>query len=221
MAFSFQHTFGGNLAKSDSLNISRSTLADKSKESIATQTDTFAKKEKKQNEKWFELDVNSIVQDSISNLIGGVLFALLLFGLNEYVFGQINLTGEWNTTNKTTKTTYNPYSGMSVEYKIHLLQLGTQISGRGEKTKDLKADGSLHYEYPPEKRVELEIKGHFKRNYLSRSKLYLLIKEEGTKRNSSTSIVLTIPIFKRTELNGDFISTAANSRGTSVWSKIG
>lgn len=219
MTINLQNIHAANLTKSDFLNKSCNTLIGKSKNSTTTQMETSSENETNKDKVWFELDANSIFQDTISNLIGGVLFALLLFGINEYVFRQKNLTGEWDTTNKTTKTTRNPYMGMSVEYKIHLLQLGTQISGRGEKTKDLNADGSLHYEYPPEKRVEWEIEGHYQRNFLRRSKLYLLIKEDGALRTSSTSIELTIPIFKRTQLNGNFISTAANSSGTSVWSK--
>lgn len=205
----FKPIYAGNTANNNSIDSSGS---------VST---TSTEKYRKNNKKWFEFDTNSIIQDSISNLIGGIMFALFLFGFKEYIFKQKNVTGEWNTINKTIKTTYNPYIGLSVEYKIHLLQLGTQISGRGEKLKDLNADGSLYYEYPVKSRVELEIEGHYEKNFLRKSKLYLLIKEKGTARTSSASIELTIPIFKGTELKGKFISTAANSIGTSVWSKIG
>lgn len=222
MTCNIKQVMAENLTKNDSSKTSHNTLSEKTNNSTMTHTaNTQSEKEIEKTKNCFKLDMNSIIQDSISNLIGGAIFALLLFGLNEYVFRQKNLTGEWDTKNKTTKTAYNPHMKMTIEYKIHLLQLGTQISGRGEKIKDLKSDGSLHHEYPPEKRVELEIEGYYERNFLRRSKLYLLIKEHGTKRTSSTSIELTIPIFKRTELIGNFISTASNSSGTSSWSKIG
>lgn len=214
----FNPVMAQNSIKNEGLNNSHSSLTENVKNSTATPA---AETKKEKTKKWYELDTNSIIQDSISNLIGGAIFALILFGLNEHIFKQKNITGEWITANKTVKTTYKKYTGITIEYKIHLLQLGTQISGRGEKIKDVNADGTLYHEYPTEKRVELEIEGHYERNFLRRSKLYLLIKEDGAKRTTSTSIELTIPIFKTKELNGIFISTAANSSGTSVWSKIG
>ena len=175
----------------------------------------------KKVDNFFKLDKNSILQDSVANFIGGVLFALLIFGLNEYVYRPKNISGEWETLNKVKNSTYNPHKGITIVYKVHLLQLGTQISGRGEKIKDLKADGSLHYEYPTKNRIEIEINGYYERNFLSRSKLYLLIKEYGTERVISTSFAFKIPLFKCKELTGNFISTASNSNGTTNWTKNG
>ncbi|MBN8697339.1 MAG: hypothetical protein J0L87_12480 [Bacteroidetes bacterium] len=199
----------------------QSTLANalKSKKHIASNNVSIKDTAKANKSIFLDLDKNAILQDSISNVIGGIIFALIIFGLNEYFFRQKNLTGEWLLRNKTIKTSYNPHKNLSIEYKVHLLQFGTEITGRGEKTKDINADGTIHHEYPPEKRVEIEIEGHYKRNFLRRSKLYLLIRENGTKRTSSTSIELTIPIFKAQKIIGNFISTASNSSGTSNWTK--
>ena len=138
---------------------------------ISSSKDIQSENKTRQTDDSFKLDKKSIFQDSISNIIGGVLFALLIFILNEFVFRRKNLTGEWETNNKIENTTYNPYKGITIVYKIHLLHSGTQISGRGEKIKDLNADGSLYYEYLPKQRIEIEITGHYERNFLRRSKV--------------------------------------------------
>jgi hypothetical protein len=166
-----------------------------------------------------QLNWIEIFQDSLSNVIGGIAFALLLFGINEYIFKTKNVSGEWLTTIKITNTTHTAFQGIGIEYKIHLLQLGNQISGRGEKTKDLNPDGTLFHEYPRVKRVDIDITGYYEKNFLKPSKLYLLVKENGTQRATSASYDLTISYFKKNLITGTFISTAADSRGESSWKK--
>ncbi|MDO9594305.1 MAG: hypothetical protein Q7J19_04850 [Lutibacter sp.] len=211
----------GNLIKKDSSALIKNILEGKEKTTNITNLKDIESKNDTKNNNSFNLDKNSVLQDSISNLIGGLIFTLLIFGLNEYVFIQKNISGEWDAKNKIAQSSYNPHIGITIEYKVHLLQLGNQISGRGEKIRDLNPDGSLHTEYSNKGRVEIEINGHYKRNFLSRSKLYLLIKENGNERVTSTSFELTIPIFNSKDLIGKFVWTASNSKGTTNWAKIG
>lgn len=177
-------------------------------------------RETKPNTNNKSFDWNSICQDSISNLIGGVLFALLLFAINEYIFKTKNISGEWETNIKITQTTRSSFKDLGIQYRVHLLQLGSQVSGRGEKIKDINPDGSIFHVYPNVKRVDIEISGYYEKNFLKRSKLFLLIKENGTQRITSASYNLTLPYFKSNILTGTFTSTAADSRGNSTWTKI-
>lgn len=147
----------------------------------------------------------------LGTIIGGLLFTLILFLLNEYVFPKNNLTGEWKTSTKVVKTSYNPFKDLTVEYKIHLIQKGYELSGSGEKVKDIKVDGTQTV-FLRENRVNINVDGFFERKYFGKSKVYLNIEEEGRKRDTRATYTLTLK--DHDILEGTFISTAADARGT-------
>lgn len=141
---------------------------------------------------------------------------LVLFLLNEYIFRKINLTGEWVTTIKIEKTSYKPFENLTVEYKIHLIQKGYELSGSGEKIKDIKPDGTQTV-FLRENRVILEVDGYFERKYFARNKIYLNINEEGRKRETRATYFLKFQ--NHNDLQGTFISTAADASGTILMKK--
>lgn len=120
------------------------------------------------------------------------------------------MTGEWKTTIKTEKTSYKPFENLSVEYKIHLIQKGYELSGSGEKIKDIKPDGKETV-FLRENRVVIDIDGYFERKYFQKSKVYLNITEEGRKRETRATYFLTV--HGHNNLEGNFISTAADASG--------
>ena len=146
----------------------------------------------------------------LGTIIGGLIFTLILFLLNEYAFPKINLTGEWITTIKIEKTSYKPFDNLTVQYKVHLLQKGYELSVSGEKIKDIKPDGTETV-FIREKRVVIDIDGYFERKYFSKSKIYLNINEEGRKRETRATYFLTFRDLNH--LQGNFISTAADASG--------
>jgi len=146
----------------------------------------------------------------IGTIIGGLLLTLFLFVLNEFVFPKKNLTGEWETKITIINTGYNPFKNLVIEYKMHLIQKGYELSGSGEKTKDIKPNGSETV-FLRENRVNVEIDGYFERKYLGKSRIYLNIIENGRKRKTRTTYILTLK--NKKNLNGTFISTAADSNG--------
>jgi len=152
----------------------------------------------------------------IGTIIGGLLFTLILFLLNEYVFPKNNLTGEWMTITHVEKTTYVPFKDLKIEYKIHLLQKGYELSGSGEKIKDIKPDGTETVFFR-ENRVNIDVDGYFERKYFGKSKVYLNINEDGRKRETRATYVLTLKNNNR--LEGSFITTAADARGKITMSK--
>lgn len=146
----------------------------------------------------------------IGTIIGGLLLTLILFLLNEYVFTKINLTGEWIASIKIEKTSYKPFENLIVVYKIHLIQKGYELSGSGEKIKDVNPDGSETV-FIREKRVLIDIDGYFERKYFAKNKIYLNINEEGRKRETRATYFLTF--HHHNDLQGTFISTAGDASG--------
>jgi len=153
--------------------------------------------------------------DIIGTIVGGLFLTLILFLLNEFVFPKKNLTGEWKTTIKIENTTYIPFKNLIIEYKIHLIQKGYELSGSGEKIKDIKPDGSGTV-FLREKRVNIEIDGYFERRFLGKSKVYLNINEYGRKRETRATYILTFN--GKNNLKGTFISTAADAGGIVIMS---
>lgn len=146
----------------------------------------------------------------LGTIIGGLILTFSLFLINEFIFPKKNLTGEWQTITQTKKTTYNPYIDLKIEYQIHLIQKGYELSGSGEKVKDIMPNGEETV-FKREKRVNIDIDGYFERRYFRKSKVYLNITEEGRIRESRSTYVLTLKT--KNTLLGNFISTAADSSG--------
>lgn len=146
----------------------------------------------------------------LATIIGGLVLTLILFVLNEYIFTKNNLTGEWRTVIKIEKASYKPFENLTVEYKIHILQKGYELSGSGEKIKDIKTDGKETV-FLREKRVLITVDGYFERKYFDKSRIYLNINEEGRKRKTRATYFLTLN--DNNSLQGSFISTAADASG--------
>lgn len=154
--------------------------------------------------------MDELINNILGTIIGGLLFTFILFYLNEYIFKKHNLTGEWLTTISIEESEYNPYKGLAVIYKLHLLQKEYALSGSGEKIKDINPDGTeTIFEF--KNRVKVKIDGYFERKYLGKSKIYLNISEEGRERESRATY--TFEIMDSTNLRGHFISTAASKSG--------
>lgn len=146
----------------------------------------------------------------IGTVIGGLLFTVILFFLNEHIFTTDNLTGEWNVTSVTEETSYNPYRNLQLFNTFHLLQKGHEIIGSGEKTKEITSSGT-EQEYERGKRTLFKINGYYERKFLGQSKIYLNIIEDGLKRETRTTYILTVK--NKNTLTGTFTSTAADSSG--------
>lgn len=160
--------------------------------------------------------MNDLFINVLGTIIGGLLFTVLLFLLNEYVLVKRNLTGEWKVITIIEKSSISKYENLKIEFKVHLIQKGNEISGSGEKIKDILVDGTQVL-FSPEKRVNIEIDGFFERKYLGKSKVYLNIVEEGRIRKSRTTYSLLLK--NKNKIEGVFISTASDSSGRVLMQK--
>lgn len=159
----------------------------------------------KNNDKLTELSINII-----GTIIGGLLFTLILFLLNEYIFRKNNLTGEWETAIEIDKTSHIPFKDLKIEYKLHLLQKEYELLGSGEKINETKP-GGVKTAYLRKDRITNTVDGYYERKYLGKSTVYLNINERGKIRDTRATFVLS---FKdKNNLEGTFISTAADASG--------
>jgi hypothetical protein len=156
------------------------------------------------------MDTFNILDNIISTILGGLIITLFLFVFDELLFKKANITGEWKAIVKINSTSYNKFKDLKIEFRLHLLQKGFEILGSGEKIKDIHQNG-CEEEFDRKDRIVLKISGYYERKYLSKSKLFLNIIEEGKERQSRSLWIF--PIKNNKILIGEFSSTAADSKG--------
>ena len=120
----------------------------------------------------------------------------------------VDLTGEWKLINTVESTSYLPYQGMQLGYRIFLQQNGTKITGKGEKWWE---NGK---EIPSTAHSPIFIEG-----ILDGMTLTATFVEKGARRTTSGFFVWTVSPDRRM-LQGRFTHTAANSRGNSIGQRI-
>ncbi|KKT86586.1 MAG: hypothetical protein UW86_C0028G0008 [Microgenomates group bacterium GW2011_GWA1_Microgenomates_45_10] len=151
-----------------------------------------------------------------ANFLGGLAVVLFLFFYKELFRSNKNLSGEWGVINTVENSDYNPYVSLKVIWKMHILQNGDSVSGSGEKIKDIQLDG-LENEFEPTKRESVEITGYIEKNYFHKSRVFINVIQFGQLRKSRATYILKYESDSR--LVGTFVTTAGNSRGTSVFIK--
>lgn len=160
--------------------------------------------------------MNEFCKSVLETLVGNFALTGFLIYYNEYLNPKKNISGAWETEITIEDTTYGKYKGVKIQYKIFLLQKGTEITGHGEKISDIDKERGL-YEFEPEKRVHIDIQGYYERNYLKKSIVYFNIIEEGRLRNSTESCFLIVKT--NSSLTGVYTTTAANASGKIVMQK--
>ena len=115
----------------------------------------------------------------------------------------LDVSGRWLLTNAIAATSYGPYAGMRIRFRVRLEQHGDRIVGRGEKfTVDDRP-------VPPGQRTPIELEGTIEGREVS-----VRFVERGTRRTSSGGFRWRVsPDGQR--LQGTFRSTAAGTQGPS------
>lgn len=146
----------------------------------------------------------------------GVLSGLVV-GATAWLIARVpNITGTWTLHATTQSSAYNPYRKLEVTYIVMLTQHGSQIDGIAEKVYERRADGS-RYEYVGVGRKRSEVSGGLRGNLFQRKKFHLMMRESGDRRDYAS-----IHQFRKEHkdlLLGEFTSTAANSQGTTKWTR--
>ncbi|MBK6354270.1 MAG: hypothetical protein IPO72_01895 [Saprospiraceae bacterium] len=118
----------------------------------------------------------------------------------------VDVNGIWILKINVQSSSYLPFKGMDIGYKIFLSQSDNIITGNGEKYME---NGN---EIPFTQHVQIEFVGK-----VEGKKLFIQFKEYGKKRTSLGSIELNF--ISKNLFEGNFTSTAANSKGKTTLSK--
>lgn len=127
---------------------------------------------------------------SLGTLMGGLLLSVVFFVLKEYIFQRPQITGIWECRLITQRTRYLPYTGMSLWYRVTLVQNGHEIVGFGEKDRESAPGGERSYSGSD--RCPVEILGSVEKNYLRPDRVYLSWVEQGAHRKSSSVFKLSV-----------------------------
>ena len=154
-----------------------------------------------------------MIVNILSTVIGGLLLALIIFLLKETVFCLPKLNGNWIYETITSKSDYNPYKNMKLQYYVLLWQEGNQIKGTGEKIFEKTENQEI--EYVAKDRARVEVNGFLTKKYFLKKLIIIHLNEKNERRKSSTIHNLTIK--NTNEMIGNFVSTIANTQGTVSW----
>ncbi|KEO71660.1 hypothetical protein [Anditalea andensis] len=150
----------------------------------------------------------------IIGVLSASVFTLLLFIVNEYVFYDENLAGIWLMEIKVVFAAPGTTAGYTIVYRLDILKKQRDIIGKGEKIYEISPAGKVK-EYLAMRKdhiIRIEVDGYLDKKYLAHNEIRLLITEHGLNRKTTASATLN---FSKSHLmQGEYISTAANSYGT-------
>jgi serine/threonine-protein kinase len=115
---------------------------------------------------------------------------------------RTDVSGRWDLRQDVQSTSYVPFSGMSVGYRLNLSQDGNRVHGRGFKTSE---NGVLLL---PSQRSPIEVEGR-----IEGDQLVLNFTEIGRERTSRGT--MRYRLGRNGAMQGQFSSDAANSSGSS------
>lgn len=157
-----------------------------------------------------------MAKEIIKAVMSGVILAFMFFIWNDFFYRTDNLAGAWQFSATIDSTTYRPFEGMRLYWRVILVQEGDVLTGTGEKISEFTAAGG-EFEYEPKDRTRIDIVGTIRYKFFSPNEVQLHYKEHGAVRESST--FLELQIISENQLLGSFHSTAANSRGKAEWTR--
>lgn len=118
-----------------------------------------------------------------------------------------NLSGTWNVLNTVKKTSYQSFANLRIGYRLVISQSGANFTAEGQK---LWENGRT---IPTKGRTAIHLTGAVKGETIGASFV-----EQGARRKTSGRFVWRLER-AGTRMKGTFVSTAANSSGTSVATK--
>jgi hypothetical protein len=117
--------------------------------------------------------------------------------------GHLHVTGEWRITNIVGTTSFRPYSGLKLGYRVFLNQQRADVAGTGEKWSENGVD------IPPSQRTPITT------GSINGDQIAATFIEEGSRRRTTGTFRWRLTPTGN-EFTGSFTSTAASSSGSSV-----
>jgi hypothetical protein len=119
-----------------------------------------------------------------------------------------DLSGWWMLTNEVESTSYSPFQGLRLGYRVRLDQTGSRLVGEGEKRWE---NGVA---LPPARRTPISFEGRREGETVS-----LRFTESGERRTSRGVFTLQLAPDGK-QMAGSFSSTAASSAGSSIARRV-
>ncbi|WP_439531528.1 hypothetical protein [Marinobacter adhaerens] len=161
------------------------------------------------------MDFENLYTSTLATVLGGLFLALVIFLIKEKVCPIPNINGRWYFQKKTLKTAFNPYRNMILRYEVMLWREGPSVYGTAEKIYENAATGER--EYIGKNRTRADVQGFIQKNYLSKDKVFLHIRENGHGRESTNFHELTFQ--SKTKMSGQFSSMVAKQSGDVSWQR--
>ncbi len=160
--------------------------------------------------------VQRLITRFASRRLAGGLIALLsiaaaVVGVIQYMeeHPRLDLTGEWIMVNTIDRTSFRPYKGLRLGYRMFFHQDGSSLTGDGEKCWENGA------EIPATERVPLHLVGSVRGD-----DVVCTFIEKGMRRQTTGTVVWSARA-RGDSLLGEFTHTAANASGRSVLVRSG
>ena len=118
-----------------------------------------------------------------------------------------DLSGEWKVVNLTESTSYKPFRGLRLGYRLFVQQDGRRFTAEGEKYWENDE------EVPHRRRTPVYLEGSVQGDTIRAS-----FREKGTRRTTSGRFVWKV--INGGRIAGSFTSTAADSSGTSSGTRL-
>jgi hypothetical protein len=144
-----------------------------------------------------------IIGASIATAVGVISGAIAIYSFVT-AHPRCNVSGDWTITNKIESTSYHPFQGLALGYRVTFIQDGANISGSGEKW----SENNKWLE--PRAHTHITIKGIANGGHISAT-----FEEDGAVRKTVGTLEWTYQSSPE-RVTGSFTSTAANSRGSSA-----
>jgi hypothetical protein len=151
-----------------------------------------------------------IIRKILASILGLIGVAASVVALIQYYeeHPSNNISGEWTLINTIQQTTYRPYKGLRLSYKLFLSQEGNKFSGNGEKDKENERYLDLIGRSP------IKITGT-----INGSEVKATFNEQGLRRKTSGIFIWNIRSSGDTMI-GRFSHSAANASGSSIVFRI-
>ena len=121
---------------------------------------------------------------------------------------EVDLCGEWKVLNTIESTSFKPYKGLELGFRVFIKQRGDSFTAEGEKYWE---NGK---ELPISQHTPIYLEGVIKKD-----KVHANIIEKGLNRRTVGAFVWTLSNGNKNMI-GTFTSTAASSIGRSIATKI-
>jgi hypothetical protein len=167
------------------------------------------------------MDNNSLLKkiliEATGNVVAAGIVAIIAVTLIDRFYASPQLSGFWKLEIKIDQTDYKPYDGLAVDYIVSILQEELSISGSGDKFSETSDDGSTLI-HKGKGRVPIQISGQIEKNFFSKNKAYIIVKESGSQRITTSFHELSID--SDALMTGKFQTSAAMSSGGVLWRRL-